>query len=43
MNPAAILALLSSLYEQLVTAQQRIAELEAALAAATRKPAEPKP
>lgn len=32
MNPAAILALIASLYEQLVAAQQRIVELEKALA-----------
>lgn len=30
MNPAAILALISNLYEQVVQLQQRIAELEAA-------------
>jgi len=33
MNPAAILSLIASLYEQLVTAQARVAELEAELAA----------
>lgn len=41
MNPAAILALIGSLYEQLVAAQQRIAELEAALA--ERQQSEPQP
>lgn len=41
MNPAAILALIGSLYEQLVEAQQRCAELEKALAEA-EKP-KPKP
>lgn len=35
MNAAAILALLGNLYEQLVEAQQRVAELEAELAART--------
>jgi hypothetical protein len=34
MNPAAVLALLGSLYEQLVAATQRVQELEAALAVA---------
>lgn len=42
MNATAVLALIGNLYEQLVAAQQRIAELEKALTEATAKPADPK-